>query len=53
MKDVQKNIKNEPDDYMLNFWKPKTKLKQGIKNIIEMKLKERGENDTKFNRTGI
>lgn len=34
--DIQKNIKNEPDDYILNFWKPKIKLGQGIKNIIEM-----------------
>jgi len=34
--DLQRNIKNEPDDYILNFWKPKTKLKQGIKNVIEM-----------------
>lgn len=34
--DVQKNIKNEPDNYILNFWKPKTKLEQGIRKIIEM-----------------
>ena len=33
---VQRNIKNEPDDYILNFWKPKTKLEQGIRNIISL-----------------
>jgi nucleoside-diphosphate-sugar epimerase len=33
---VQKGFKNEPDDYILNFWKPKTSLEQGIKNIIKM-----------------
>ena len=33
--DVQNNQKNEPNDYVLNFWEPKTSLSQGIKNIID------------------
>jgi len=33
--DIQNNQKNEPDEYILNFWKPKTSLLQGIKNIID------------------
>ena len=40
---VQKGFKNEPDKYILNFWEPKTKLRQGIKNIIRMINK--GENE--------
>lgn len=31
---VQKDKRNEPDPYILNFWKPKINLKDGIKNII-------------------
>ncbi|MGB8815775.1 MAG: NAD(P)-dependent oxidoreductase [Minisyncoccia bacterium] len=35
---VQKNKKNEPDSYILSYWKPKTKLEDGIAYIIkEMK----------------
>jgi nucleoside-diphosphate-sugar epimerase len=30
---TQKNAMNEPDPYILNFWKPKTTLKQGIERI--------------------
>lgn len=33
---VQNNIKNEPDKYILNFWKPKTSINKGILNIIEL-----------------
>lgn len=33
--DIQNNQKNKPDEYILNFWKPKTSLLQGIKNIID------------------
>lgn len=33
--DVQKNKKNEPDPYILNFWKPKIDLKEGINKIIK------------------
>jgi nucleoside-diphosphate-sugar epimerase len=30
---VQKNKRNEPDPYILNYWKPKTSLKQGIAEL--------------------
>jgi nucleoside-diphosphate-sugar epimerase len=33
---IQKNIKNEPDKYILKFWKPKTSLEEGINRVIEM-----------------
>jgi nucleoside-diphosphate-sugar epimerase len=33
--DVQKNKKNEPDPYILNYWKPRISLRNGIKKIIE------------------
>tara|TARA_R110000851_G_scaffold848_3_gene2887 strand:- start:13174 stop:13995 length:822 start_codon:yes stop_codon:yes gene_type:complete len=32
--DVQLDKRNEPDDYILNFWKPKTSLREGITQII-------------------
>ena len=32
---VQLNKRNEPDPYILNFWKPKISLKEGIKKIIK------------------
>lgn len=36
--DVQQNKKNEPNNYILNFWEPKISLKIGINKIInEMK----------------
>jgi nucleoside-diphosphate-sugar epimerase len=31
---VQLNKKNEPDPYILNFWKPEISLKEGINKII-------------------
>jgi nucleoside-diphosphate-sugar epimerase len=31
--ETQKNAMNEPDPYILNFWKPKTLLEEGIKKI--------------------
>jgi nucleoside-diphosphate-sugar epimerase len=35
---VQQNKKNEPDTYILQYWKPKTKLEDGITYIVaEMK----------------
>jgi len=37
---VQKDKRNEPDPYILNFWKPKIKLSDGIKNIILYMQKE-------------
>lgn len=32
---VQLNKKNEPDSYVLSYWKPKTELVDGIKKIID------------------
>jgi nucleoside-diphosphate-sugar epimerase len=32
---VQKNKRNEPDPYILNHWKPKTNLENGILKMIE------------------
>lgn len=32
---VQLNSKNEPDNHILNYWKPKISLDTGIKKIIE------------------
>jgi len=32
---VQKNKKNEADPYILDFWKPKTSLAEGIKKICD------------------
>jgi len=38
---VQLNKRNEPDPYILNFWKPKISLKEGINRIInEMNQKK-------------
>lgn len=31
---IQMNKRNEPDPYILNFWKPKISLEEGIKKII-------------------
>ena len=33
---VHKGWKTEPDKYILNFWKPKVSLDEGIKKVIEM-----------------
>jgi nucleoside-diphosphate-sugar epimerase len=33
--DVQKNKKNEPDPYILDYWKPKISLREGINKIIK------------------
>ncbi len=32
---VQKDKRNEPDEYILKFWKPKITLNEGIKKIID------------------
>jgi len=32
---VQLNKRNEPNNYILNFWKPTITLEEGIQNIIE------------------
>jgi nucleoside-diphosphate-sugar epimerase len=31
---IQQNAKNEPEDHVLNLWKPRLSLKDGIKDII-------------------
>ena len=33
---VQLDKRNEPDPYILNFWKPKTTLKEGINKIYDL-----------------
>lgn len=33
---VQLDKRNEPDPYILNFWKPKTTLEVGITNLLKM-----------------
>lgn len=33
---VQRGIVNQPDEYILNFWKPTTDLESGITNVIEL-----------------
>ena len=38
--DVQLDAKNQPDKYILNFWKPEVKLEDGIKDIFEQILKD-------------
>jgi nucleoside-diphosphate-sugar epimerase len=32
---VQLNKRNEPNPYILNFWKPKISLREGINKIIK------------------
>jgi hypothetical protein len=32
---VQKDAKNEPDIYILQYWKPEIDLKLGIANIVK------------------
>jgi nucleoside-diphosphate-sugar epimerase len=32
---VQLNKRNEPDPYILNFWKPKISLREGINKVIQ------------------
>jgi hypothetical protein len=33
---VQLDKKNEPDPYILNFWEPRTNLKEGINQIYKL-----------------
>jgi nucleoside-diphosphate-sugar epimerase len=35
MDDVQKDKRNEPDPFILNYWKPQTSLKAGIRKVDE------------------
>jgi nucleoside-diphosphate-sugar epimerase len=37
---IQKDKRNEPNSYILDFWKPKTSLKEGIKEIIKYELQK-------------
>jgi nucleoside-diphosphate-sugar epimerase len=37
---VQKDKKNIPSEYILNFWKPKTNINDGIDHIIQTMKKE-------------
>ena len=36
--DLQKDKQNEPSEYILNYWNPKTSLEEGIKNIFNEML---------------
>ena len=38
---IQLDIKNIPNKYLLNLWKPKTKLKDGILKVIELQASSR------------
>lgn len=38
--EVQKNMRNEPNPYILTHWKSKTTLEQGIANIVEAMKKD-------------
>ena len=33
--DLQNNLNNKPDKFFLNYWKPKYKIEEGIKKIID------------------
>jgi hypothetical protein len=33
---VQMDIKNEPSEYLLKIWKPKTSLQEGIEKVIKL-----------------
>lgn len=37
---IQKDLRNEPDPWILNFWKPKTDIHSGITYIIEQMIKD-------------
>lgn len=37
---VQKNAKNEPDPYILKYWRPEINLEQGIADIIQRMTKK-------------
>lgn len=38
---LQKNQKNEPDEYIKTFWQPKTSLKEGIQEIVNYYKKQK------------
>ncbi len=33
--DVQHSVRNEPSQYIFNFWKPKINIKEGVRDIIK------------------
>ena len=37
---IQKDKRNEPNSYILNFWKPKTTLEDGVKEIIKYEFQK-------------
>ena len=37
---IQKDLRNEPDPWILNFWKPKTDIHSGIAVIIKQMIKD-------------
>jgi len=43
--DVQKNRRNEPDPFILNYWQPKTGLEAGIRKVNEQMQNSPGSND--------
>lgn len=38
--EIQGNIKNQPDDYILSFWKPRTDINHGIEEMVKLYLEE-------------
>lgn len=39
--EVQKNKRNEPNDFIFKYWKPKTKIDVGIKHIVDKMREEK------------
>ncbi len=39
--EVQKNKRNEPNDFIFKYWKPKTKIDEGIKHIVDKMREEK------------
>ncbi|MCS3830043.1 nucleoside-diphosphate-sugar epimerase [Salinibacter ruber] len=34
--DIQKGVKNEPSEYVLNFWQPSTSLEEGVEKVDDI-----------------
>jgi len=32
---VQKDLRNEPDKFLLQYWQPETSLREGIAHVIQ------------------
>lgn len=41
---VQRGIRNEPDPYIVKYWRPTTTIEDGIKKMIEFYMKGEGKN---------